>query len=205
MKSALIRVLRKPEGERERERPAVMYEWRGRRVGGLVRRSAAGGLSIGLRRKVRSESPSPAGQGDSKSYDTRASLTHYQRVWGTNRFDAESLLEEQLMECLECTLLEWGPSPCPTLASRNGCPREYRYLAGRQAPVETVREFMAAVPGPNWANRSRCVLLSAIDHVRNVGAILLKFYLVFEIESEKIYSGNATNTDRSMDIWKNNL
>lgn len=77
------------------------------------------------------------------------------------------------MECLECALLEWGPSPCPTLASRNGCPREYCYLAGRQAPVETVREFMAAVPRPNWANRARCVLLSAIDHVRNVGAILL--------------------------------
>lgn len=76
MKSALIRVLRKPGGGRER--PTVMYE-RGR-VSGLVRRLAAGGPGVGLGRKAQSESPGPGGQGDSKSHDTRASLTHYQRV-----------------------------------------------------------------------------------------------------------------------------
>lgn len=69
------------------------------------------------------------------------------------------------MECLECALLQWAPSLSPR---PNGCPREYICLQpGRQAPVETVREFMAAGAGPNWANRARCVLLSAIDHVRN--------------------------------------
>lgn len=61
-------------------------------------------------------------------------------------------------------------SPCP-----NGCPREYIYLRlGRQAPVETVHEFIATGAGPNWANRARCVLLSAIDHVRNAGRDLTR-------------------------------
>lgn len=137
MKSALIRVHRKP-GERRGAGGHV----RGR-VSGLVRRLAAGGPSVGLGRKARSESPSPGGQGDSKSHDTRASLTHYQRVWGTSRFDAESLLEKQLMK-----YLEWGPSSLslPRVTKRMST-AVYRYPPGRQAPVETVREFMATVPG----------------------------------------------------------
>lgn len=138
MKSALIRVLWKP-GREGRARRSCHER-------GRFGTAVSGRRTVGLGRKARSESPSPGGQGDSKSHDTRASLTHYQRVWGTSRFDAESLLEKQLMECLKCALLEWGPSSGPSLASRNGCPREYHYPTGRQAPVETVPEFMAAVP-----------------------------------------------------------
>lgn len=82
MKSALIRVLRKPNG-RETETggvgTAVMCE-RGR-VGGLVRWLAAGGPNVGLARKARSESPSSGRtRRFQEPHDTRASLTHYQRV-----------------------------------------------------------------------------------------------------------------------------
>lgn len=179
MKCALIRVLRKPEGGGgrgggERERPAVVYE-RGR-VSGLVRRLAAGGASVGLGRKARSESPSPGGQGDSKSHDTRASLTHYQRVWGTSRFDAESLLEKQLMECLECALLEWGPSPpsLPRVAKRMSTGVLLSTLADRplSRPFANLWPPYLAKLGEPRALR----VLSAIDHIRNVGAISIHLW-----------------------------
>lgn len=100
------------------------------------------------------------------------------------------------MECLKCALLEWGPSPGPSLASRNGCPREYHYPAGRQGPVETVCEFMA-VPGPNWANRVLCVIVRHRSRKKRRRDFT---EYIFESESEKICSENTTyNTDRSVD------
>jgi len=77
------------------------------------------------------------------------------------------------MECLEYALLEWGLRLSVPLARREtDVQREYYYPLGRQGPVETVREFMA-VPGQIGRDRARCVLLFAIDHARNVDAILL--------------------------------
>jgi len=82
------------------------------------------------------------------------------------------------MECLECALLEWGlrlPVPPsrretdvhgsgPLSIRQTGLCRDRSRIYGRRAR-------------PNWANRARYVLLSAINHVRNVGAILLDTYL----------------------------
>lgn len=67
------------------------------------------------RRWIRLKGPLTGGQGDSQSHGTRASLNHYRHVWATSRFDAESLLEKELMEWLEC-LLQWPllvPPPEP--------------------------------------------------------------------------------------------
>lgn len=48
----------------------------------------------------------------------------------------------------------------------------YCYLAGSDRPLSRpIREFMAAVPGPNWANRTRCIVRHR-SRKKHLGAIL---------------------------------
>jgi hypothetical protein len=74
MKSALIRAWK--ARSRVRERPTSLWTRKeGARRGTVVSGpGGVGGRGLGF------ESPSLGGQGDSKSHDTRASLTHYRRV-----------------------------------------------------------------------------------------------------------------------------
>lgn len=105
---------------------------------------------------------------------------------GRSRFDAESLLVERLMECLECGAPRIGsnvslaPSsflhpfspfpalPLPPPPLENGCPREsrtYPLATGQTGPCRGRSRIYGHGARPNWADRARCVLLSAIDHV----------------------------------------
>lgn len=84
------------------------------------------------RRWIRLKGPLTGGQGDSQSHGTRASLNHYRHVWATSRFDAESLLEKELMEWLEC-LLEWPllvPPPEPDVHTGLPGSQSHEFVGG---------------------------------------------------------------------------
>lgn len=143
MKSALIRVPRKSWGrEGKTERREQSWGRGGGLTGWWFNRGNGGGRRFG-REKTRFESPNPAGQGNSKSHDGRASLTH-------NR----ACLRDEPLWCRKPTrgaswcstssarrATEIGSFPlCPLRSPRrNRClPGVYCYLTVGQVPVETL-------------------------------------------------------------------
>lgn len=109
------------------------------------------------------------------------------------------------MECLEWALLEWGPSPCPSRASRNGCPTRVPLSTWPTGPCRD-RSRIYGCARPNWA-RPRA--LRVIVRHRSCKKRRCDFtQYVFEIELGEIYSGNVIcNEYRSIrrSELKNNL
>ena len=169
MKSALIRVLGKPRG---RERLAVMYQaGAGWRFDTAVRRlgdwTLVWGGRLGLKAVAQEDKGIPR-------------ATTLERVWPiTSVFEGRAALMPKAYSrsswwSASNTRSSNGVSVSLSLsrvAKRMSNASTTIHSADR-ALSRTVREFMT-VPGQIGRDRARCVLLFAIDHARNVDAILL--------------------------------
>lgn len=139
------------------------------------------------RRWIRLKGPLTGGQGDSQSHGTRTSLNHYRHVWATSRFDAESLLEKELMEWLEC-LLEWPllvPPPEPDV---------HTGLPGSQS-----HEFVGGARGIAASRRCRLIIDRDRMFARCVWiSVLTEPFLFFSFLS----LGSRENLSPEIETWK---